>query len=143
MPRTQDRWRLHRTKASFTDEAFGGATHPSTLETPHYAPLRAVCIYVKPLTAGGARVAFSSVDVFSVTGVKIADIDNDDTVDATDDAVRTATLADCQYWTEIRIPMKAALRWGVEFTAMDTPATATQAEIWFREEYDDGGAAEA
>jgi hypothetical protein len=143
MPRTQDTWRLHRTKANFTDEAFGGSAHPATVEAPHYAPIRAVCIYVKPLTAGAARVAFSAADTFSVTGIKIVDIDNDNTVDVADDAVRTATLTDCPYWTEIRIPMKAALRWGVEFTSMDTPATATQAEVWVREEYDDGGAAEA
>lgn len=143
MPRVQDTWRLHRTKANFTDEAFGGSTHPATLATPRMQPIRAVVIYVKPLTVGGTRVAFSAADTFSVTGIKIADIGVNGAVDATDDAVRTATLASCPYWTEIRVPMKAALQWGLEFTAMDTPATATQAEIWYREEYDDGGAAEA
>lgn len=143
MARVQDTWRLHRTKANFNDEAFGGSTHPTTVSDVAMKPCRAVVIYVKPLTVADARVAFAAADTFSVTGIKITDLDNDGAVDATDDAVRTATLTDCPYWTEIRIPMKAALRWGLEFTAMDTPTNATQAQIMYREEYDDGHAAEA
>jgi hypothetical protein len=135
--RKQDEWRLHRTKANFTDEAFGGATHPTTVAEVRWAPIKAVVIYVKPLTAAPARVAFAAADTFSVTGIKVVDLDQDNAVDAADDAVRTATLAGCPYWTEIRIPMKGCLRWGLEFTAMDTPATATQAEIWYREEIED------
>ena len=134
MARVQDTWRLHRAKANFTAEAFGGATQPTGAQASNSGPLRAVYVYLKPLTAGAARVAYLSTDTFAIAGVKLSDIDVDNVVDSTDDAVRTATLASCTYWTEIRIPMGGALRWGVECSAMTTPATATNFEIWYREE---------
>ena len=130
----QDEWRLHRAKANFTAEAFGGATHPTIVSTAFMPPMRAVYIYVKTFTVGAARVAYTAGETFSVAGIKIVDLDSDGVVDAADDAVRTATLTLCEYWTEIRIPMKGCLRWGVELTAMETPATATNVEIWYREE---------
>lgn len=137
MARVQDTWRLHRLKADFLDESYGGATHPATLESVHWAPCRAVFVYLVPLTVGGTRVAYSAADTFSITGIKLVDNDVDDAVDATDDAVRTATLTGCTYYTEIRIPLGGALRWGVELTTMDTPATATQVQIRFREDTED------
>lgn len=134
MPLIAETWRLHRTKANFTDEAFGGPTHPGTLESIRWQPCRAIYVYLAPLNVGGTRVAYSAADTFSIAGIKIADSDVDNTVDATDNAVRTATLTGCTYWSEIRIPMGGALRWSVELTSMDTPATATQCQIWYRED---------
>lgn len=128
-------WRLLRTKTGITDDAFGGATAPDANNRARSSvgPLRAIYVYVRPLTAGSVRVA-PTTDTFSIAGVKVCDINDDNAVDSGDDTVLTATLAAQRYWTEIRIPMGGALVWSVQLTSMVAPATATQYEVRYREE---------
>lgn len=136
MPADQHRWRTLRTKSGATDDAYGGATHPADLVRSASGPLRAIYVYVRPLNSNGDRIAYasSSSETYSIAGVKIADLDNDDTVDASDDAVRTDVLTECLYWQEVRIPMGGALQFGVALTDIVAPTGATQYQVRYREE---------
>lgn len=137
MTRIQDRYRLLRIKTALTDDGpWSGLTQPSSgdVVSVSWTPATRVFVFLVPLDASDDPVADDNAGTCTLAGIKIADLDADDTVDATDLAVRTAALTSVPYYTEVEVPCGGALRYTVELSSLANNATGqTQVAVYVRE----------
>ena len=139
MPRLRsDIWRELRIKAALTDDTdWAGTSQPAAGDMVAVSgttkPVEAVYLFLVPLDVSDDPVA-PETGTCTVTGIKIADIDGDDTVDATDLVVRSEAVALVPYYTEVRVQLGGALRWTVRLSSFaNNPTGATQVRVLYRE----------
>lgn len=133
-----DSFRLLRTKSSLADD-----TDWTTSTPPSGSDVVSVSTSTKPINAAYLYYTFldnsdAVLDPGTATAtlrvIKIADIDHDGVVDATDEVVRSDEVTGVGADTEVRVPLGGALRWTIRVTGIaNEPVGATQVRIRYRE----------
>lgn len=137
MPRLQDRYRLIRLKGALTDDGpWAGLDHPDPgdVTSVRWLPANRLFVFLVPVDSDDEAIEDDNSGTCTVTAIKIADIDHDGSVDATDIAVRTASLPNVPYYTEFEVGIGGSLRYTVEITGSANPATGQEGiAIYVRE----------